>query len=614
MGIGMERRAKDGTYYRQVGADEWEPVTRRAKDGTVYKKVGKDEWEPLTSGGEESAPQSFFNDAQKKEIGTIVRNLNQGSTIGWSDEMAGVGEAAGRVVGVEGFGAKPVEEMSLAKGGPTFDMTKIREAYIRGRDAERARLAQDMKEMPGVATTSQVVGSFMSPINKVAPGASMTKQGVIVGATASAGTSEADNVTDFAKDTFFGAGVGGGIGFAAQKVMPYASKLLPKTNPFTKSAEFFAARNIGAERGTFRKFGKDKVKQAAKYALDNDIVGGTAEKQIAKNEQVLQKAGDAMEYVYSAVDNASGALFSPVKAVNAIEKKVGGFWRSPMNKDVTNLYDNLIESVAMRGEKITLKEASVLKQELKKAANFKKSPMNEVTPKEQLARDAYFIVSRQIDDIAESAAKRMGAKDLRSMLVKAKKDYSSGMVVDELLNNKFNREMGNKLIGLTDTVAGAGAFGASGDIFTTIAAVGGKKILERYGTQTAAQILDAIGGNIPVTQNVEKVLKKNPALIKNVIEFVDNNLLNRPLKAVAGEREDVADTSTLQLKGNARWALQGFSHIVNIGNADVLADPNITEKLFGTKKGQKILVSASIVKSEKALKQLEKQIEQLRYE
>lgn len=45
----MERQAKDGTFYRKVGPDEWEPVTRKAKDGTVFVKVGKDDWSPLES-------------------------------------------------------------------------------------------------------------------------------------------------------------------------------------------------------------------------------------------------------------------------------------------------------------------------------------------------------------------------------------------------------------------------------------------------------------------------------------------------------------------------------------------------------------------------------------
>jgi hypothetical protein len=44
----MERQAKDGTIYEQVGQDEWKPVTRTARDGTVYKKVGQDDWQPMS--------------------------------------------------------------------------------------------------------------------------------------------------------------------------------------------------------------------------------------------------------------------------------------------------------------------------------------------------------------------------------------------------------------------------------------------------------------------------------------------------------------------------------------------------------------------------------------
>lgn len=43
----MERQAEDGTFYKQVGKDEWTPVTREAEDGTVYKKVGADDWAPV---------------------------------------------------------------------------------------------------------------------------------------------------------------------------------------------------------------------------------------------------------------------------------------------------------------------------------------------------------------------------------------------------------------------------------------------------------------------------------------------------------------------------------------------------------------------------------------
>lgn len=57
----MERQAKDGTIFEQVGQDQWKPITRTAKDGTVFKKVGNDQWSPLKNESEESeGPLSAF--------------------------------------------------------------------------------------------------------------------------------------------------------------------------------------------------------------------------------------------------------------------------------------------------------------------------------------------------------------------------------------------------------------------------------------------------------------------------------------------------------------------------------------------------------------------------
>lgn len=57
----MERQAKDGTIFEQVGQDQWKPITRTAKDGTVFKKVGNDQWSPLETESEESnGPLSAF--------------------------------------------------------------------------------------------------------------------------------------------------------------------------------------------------------------------------------------------------------------------------------------------------------------------------------------------------------------------------------------------------------------------------------------------------------------------------------------------------------------------------------------------------------------------------
>lgn len=88
----MERQAKDGTFYRKVGPDEWEPVTRTAKDGTVFKKVGADEWKPLS----DNAKTQVEND---KILGIPVTTIE-----GALDALPFAGALAGGVIGLPAGG------------------------------------------------------------------------------------------------------------------------------------------------------------------------------------------------------------------------------------------------------------------------------------------------------------------------------------------------------------------------------------------------------------------------------------------------------------------------------------------------------------------------------
>jgi len=68
----MERQAKDGTFYKQVGKDTWEPVTRESKDGTVFKKVGVDQWSPLKSESTESVKPNNSGEAFNAKLVNAV--------------------------------------------------------------------------------------------------------------------------------------------------------------------------------------------------------------------------------------------------------------------------------------------------------------------------------------------------------------------------------------------------------------------------------------------------------------------------------------------------------------------------------------------------------------
>lgn len=131
----MERRAKDGTYYKQVGDDQWTPVTRTAKDGTVYKKVGDDQWSPL----EQPKPDQETNALQ-----AFGNKLADSAFLGYGSEISAItGKGMDNLVG-------------YIKGLDLDDQTYAE------RVAERDRLlAKGAEEHPyasGAGTVAGIVG------------------------------------------------------------------------------------------------------------------------------------------------------------------------------------------------------------------------------------------------------------------------------------------------------------------------------------------------------------------------------------------------------------------------------------------------------------------------
>lgn len=219
----MEKQAKDGTVYKQVGENSWEVVTREAKDGTVFKKMGSDSWAPMS----EMKPQV-------SKVGTAVRQGLQGATGGFSDEIAGGVEAAGKMIGVKGLGG-PFKDIKLDEEGASFSSEDLKKAYEYGRNKEREALKLDSEANPMTSLAANVAGGIASPINKVTKGMSAVKSGALLGGVYGLGSSDADNALDLALDTGMGAAVGYGLGKGADKlaksIAPAAENIASKISP-----------------------------------------------------------------------------------------------------------------------------------------------------------------------------------------------------------------------------------------------------------------------------------------------------------------------------------------------------------------------------------------------
>jgi hypothetical protein len=474
-----------------------------------------------------------------------VRKFVQGGSAGFSDELAGAVEGAGKVVGLKGLGG-PMKDIKIDEDGPSLKMDDLRAAYRRARDKERDSLKKDSAENPSVSGIAELGGAVLSPVNKIMPGSSIAKQGAAIGAITGLGGSEGEDLAETATDVATGGLLGGAIGKVADK----ASPLIQRASVRAKDvAERIAAKALGAERGSLKKIGLDRAKEAGRQALDNGLISpfNDTDKMISKNAALKGKGAGKMNEVYKTIDDAGASTVNPQKLAEKVNEELGGFWRSPINKSQSTQLDNTLESILVRGDNnIPMKEAQALKEELKKVANWEKKL--DLTDKERMARDAYKIVSNAIDESADAGAKTVGKAGLGDTLKEGKKIYGNAKTAERFLKNKSDRENGNNFISLTDFIAGGGAAsygGATGDWEGAAGGLVAKKALQKYGAQTAALSADKIAKTLARIPKYAGLLKKNPAefqaIVKNLEQQSTGGLLPRAAENESNKKNRVSE-------------------------------------------------------------------------
>lgn len=508
---------------------------------------------------QEDAEKGFSWDAQEdveKPSAAMsgVRKGLQGLTGGFSDELVGAAEAAGQALGVEGVGG-PMSEMKLSENGPTLDWEVLRDAYRQARDKERGGLRADAKYNPGVSTTADVAGMVASPINKIASGMSLAKGGAALGGINALGSSEAEDLSGMAKDTATGAAVGGLVGKGVEKATPIAQAGLDKLGTGARDlAERLGVRALGGERGSIKKIGFDKAKAAAGQALDEGVISpfASTDDLIARNEALKSKGGEMMGQAYQAIDDAGASTFNPLDVASKMDEELGGFWRSPLNKAEANQFDNTIESILARGDgNIPLREAQLLKEELGRAANWKNAL--QVSPKEQMARDAYKLVNQSIDDAVESGATAVNSAGLKETLARGKELFGNAATAEKFLENKLAREQGNKIFGLTDTIAGAGALGTNAGAPAAGALVLGKKALEKYGAQTGAVGLNKVSELLKRSPKMAELAQKSPKVFNAILQKMESQLSAGGPKAADNKSKPYDKNAILEKVQGTKW-------------------------------------------------------------
>jgi hypothetical protein len=511
----------------------------------------------------------------------------QGAAAGYLDELSGAGEAIGRAVGVRGLGGR-FSDVELAKPDLNFQKN-----YEEGRDKKRQLLADQAAEYPVETGVANVAGAIISPVNKLGKGLSIAKGGAVIGGVTAAGNSEAKNAKDLLIDTATGTALGLVLGKGAEKAGKVVDKGVQKVGEKSKAAaEWLAARALGAERGTIKSIGAEKVRAAGRQALDEGVLKpfSSTDDLITRNNTVRKKGGELMGEAYNAIDDAGASTFSPTKIGDKVNKELSPTFRTPINKSEMTQLDNTIETILARGEKnIPLKEAQKLKEEIGAVAFPKGRRPIDPSPKQQMAMDAYDIVNKSIDEAVEASSKYVEKAGLADVLAKGKSLYGNAKTAGKLLENKFAREQGNRLIGLTDTITGVGALGYgynTGDAQGAIGLMAGKKYLEKYGAQQAALVLDRLSKKMLQSPSMAKLAQKSPPLFVSITQK-----LEAKAPGAAAENEELSP----ELKGQDKWVSDGFSKVMD-QTPELTRDPEIVADMISSNAGRALLMQASDLK------------------
>jgi hypothetical protein len=285
---------------------------------------------------------------------SLLRGAAQGATLGFEDELSGIGGVIGDKLGRLGVdkieSTHPEVQAQIDAIGQEPSMGDV---YRETRDEERAKNLAASEANPGTYLAGNIAGAAANPASRAAG----TLKGTLgLGAVQGLGGSEADltqgKVTDAAVDTALGTGAGGlgyGLGKALPKVFDWikAGGKKALTN-FGPSKEAIEARLAGKAQDTAKSYPElaedmsGSLKNLSTQISDAD----TAAWNTLSREPAIPKA-----YVTSPIDEAISKMKLQGQTIGAADKqaeRVLGTLKDDLNHLGGNISEADLKSVIQK--------------------------------------------------------------------------------------------------------------------------------------------------------------------------------------------------------------------------------------------------------------------------
>lgn len=224
--------------------------------------------------------------------------------------------------------------------------------------------------------------------------------------------------------------------------------------------------------------------------------------------------------------------------------EISALGKTPGMESTASRVDTMLNTMENAGDDLTLREAQALRRGIDKSINFNKpvAEMRGAQPALYEARDA---VRNRMNEIVNDYAASQGGE--ANQLLQANRRYNRVSDLDKAITDRVSREQANRMIGLTDTIAGGagagiGAFigekaggheGAkAGAMIGAGIGAGANKLGRTYGNQVMASAADKI---------LAPLLAKSPALAALVQKGVSPSMILDKIQGAAKERQDTPD-------------------------------------------------------------------------
>lgn len=435
---------------------------------------------------------SSWRDSISDEIGgteSLLRGAAQGASLGFADEITG---------GIESL---------------FTDKT-----YEQARDESRSNYDRAKQANPGTYATGEIgagIGTAFIPGLNIAKGASLAKaagQAALLGGATGAGYSEANDIGGLASDTALGAGVGGVVGGAAQKLAPLVGKGFNAAGKKLGGyAEDLAVNATGATGVQASKFSDD----AGRQLLDRGLVrfGDTPEKIAERTGGAMNKAASSIDEALTGLDD-QGVTASVDNIVANLRQEIDNLKLDPSQAGYRKKLEGIVEDIMSTGRtNVPISAAEKTKR------GFNKQAGNWMDPEAGRAgKQAYLSYMDEVERAAQS-----NNPELASKFQEGKETFGLLAPIEEAASRRAMTQNQSPFGGLGDFAA-IGAGGVSGGIPGALAGIAGKKHLAPRVTASGAATLDKVSKLLMKSPKMAELAQRSPQVFNAIAQKMEGQM------------------------------------------------------------------------------------------